>query len=340
MTVQMALGPPRHPPSMRPRARWAAAVVASLLCFALLGPVQAMAQAASADFPFVSKWVEVRGTKMHYVEVGQGDPILYIHGVPTSAYLWRNVIPHTAGVGRSIAIDLAGFGRSETPDAEDLGFTTQSEYLTGFIEALGLENITLVLHDWGTMLGFNYAATHPGKVKAIAFFEGLIAPIEDASFFPSPDGAPPPLPVLMGPELANEMIINQNIFVEGLIPAMTMRTLSPVEMQRYREPFLDKSRRKVLLDLMADVPFKGQPEDAYTATVRYAAWLKETRIPKLFFHATPGAAVREDNGAVENIRRLPNTTVVNLGPGIHFLQEDYPAEIGTGIARWLGQIKE
>jgi haloalkane dehalogenase len=325
---------------MRPRrVRLATAILASLI-IALFAAAQAGAGVASADFPFVSKWVEVDGTKMHYVEVGQGDPILYIHGVPTSAYLWRNVLPHTADVGRSIAVDLVGFGRSETPDAENLGFTTQAKHLNGFIEAQGLKNVTLVLHDWGVMLGFNYAATHSDNVRAIAFLEGLIAPVEDASYFPSPAGAPPPLPVLMGPELADEMIINQNIYVEGLIPAMTVRTLSAVEMQHYREPFPDQSRRKVLLDLMSDVPFKGQPEDAYNATTQYAEWLKETPTPKLLFHATPGAAVREDNGAVESIRRLPNTTVVNLGPGIHFLQEDYPTEIGEGIASWLSQIKE
>lgn len=151
----------------------------------------------------------------------------------------------------------------------------------------------------------------------------------------------------MGPERANKMIINQNIYVEGLIPAMTMLTLSDLEMQRYRDPFLDKSRRKVLLDLMSDIPIAGEPKDAYTAMAQFAEWLKVTQIPKLLFHATPGAAIREDNGAVENIRRLPNTTVINLGPGVHFLQEDCPvlqedcpAEMGAKIARWLGQIKE
>ncbi len=248
--------------------------------------------------------------------------------------------------------DVAPLGIVDDENVLDEEFLLLSEVLgeRGYVTG-GIVSHKFVSAEWGFAQGFDsfddsearghMAVSSPSLTdKAIAFIEGLIAPIEDASFFPSPGGAPPPLPVLMGAEVANEMIINQNIFVEGLIPAMTVRTLSPVEMRRYREPFLDKSRRKVLLDLMADVPFKGQPEDSYTATVRYAAWLKESDVPKLLFHATPGAAVREDNGALEKIRRLPNTTVVNLGPGIHFLQEDYPVEIGTGIARWLEQIEE
>ena len=181
------------------------------------------------DFPYESRFVEVEGSKMHYVEVGSGDPILFLHGQPTSSYLWRNVLPHLAPLGRAIAPDLIGFGRSDKPDIE-YRFVDHARYIDGFIEALGLDRLTFVIHDWGSGLGFHWARRHPERVRGLAFFEAILAPI------PSWDDFPAELrDVFRGfrsPETGRSLLIDQNVFIEKVLPGAVVRGLTEVKVRK------------------------------------------------------------------------------------------------------------
>ena len=288
----------------------------------------------SAVFPFESRYVDVLGSRMHYVEEGSGDPILFLHGQPTSSYLWRNVIPHVIDLGRCIAPDLIGFGRSDKPDI-DYRFFDHARYLSGFIEALGLENITLVIHDWGAGLGLFYARQNPSTIKAIAMMEPVLSAVPSWEEFPTEL-----VEVFRGfrsPEVGWDMLVNQNMFVEGILPGAIVRDLSEEEMNVYREPFLDPAHRKPVWRWPNELPIAGEPPDTAEAVDANFAWLQQSDLPKILFHATPGAIMPP--AAVEMCKSvLSNLTSVDLGDGIHYLQEDHPHEIGDGIAKWYGQL--
>ena len=183
-------------------------------------------QEISAAFPFESKFVEVHGSKMHYVEEGAGDPVLFLHGNPTSSYLWRNVIPHVSPLARCIALDLIGMGKSDKPDIE-YRFVDHSKYVEGFIEALGLRNITFVIHDWGSALGFHYARRHEDNVKGLAFMEAIVRPLTWDEF---PEQARQMFQGFRTPEVGENMLINQNMFVEAVLPGAMVRKLTEEEM--------------------------------------------------------------------------------------------------------------
>ncbi|MDX1577122.1 MAG: haloalkane dehalogenase, partial [Gemmatimonadota bacterium] len=264
----------------------------------------------------------------------EGDPILFLHGNPTSSYLWRNVIPHVSGLGRAIAPDLIGFGKSEKPDIE-YRFFDHVAYVEGFIEALGLGDLTLVIHDWGSALGFHYARRHEGNVKGIAFMEAILAPVPSWDDF-HPDFRST-FQAFRTPDVGWEMIVGQNVFVEGVLPGAIVRTLTGEEMERYREPFRDPESRKPVWRWPNEIPIEGEPADVAEAVGAYNAWLQETELPKLLFHAKPGALMRPE--AVEWCRaHLANLETVDVGRGIHFLQEDAPHEIGRGLADWYGRL--
>ncbi|MFQ5690529.1 MAG: haloalkane dehalogenase [Gemmatimonadota bacterium] len=285
----------------------------------------------SAAFPFESRYVAVDGSRMHYIEEGEGDPILFLHGNPTSAYLWRNVIPHVTPHGRAIAVDLIGMGRSDKPDVE-YRFFDHVRYVDGFIRALGLRDITLVVHDWGSALGFHHAMRHEDNVKGIAFMEAILAPIAGWENFP-PD-AREMFQAFRTPALGRDLLVNQNLFVERVLPGAIMRRLTDEEMDRYREPFVDPASRTPVWRWPNEIPIGGEPADVAEAVAAYNRWLQETGIPKLLFHARPGVLVPAD--AVEWCRgHLPNLETVDLGEGIHFLQEDHPGAIGRGLAEWI-----
>ncbi len=293
-----------------------------------------MTTAVSAEFPFESRIVTVHGSRMHYVEAGDGDPILFLHGNPTSSYLWRNIIPHVTHLGRAIALDLIGFGDSDKPDLE-YRFFDHVKYVEGFIDALELENITLVIHDWGSALGFYYAMRHEENVKGIAFMEGIVAPVD------SWDDMHPDFRALFQafrtPDKGWEMIVDQNFFVEKILPGAIVRELSAEEMDRYRAPFLDPASRKPVWRWPNEIPIEGSPADVTEAVTAYNAWLQASPLPKLLFHAQPGTLMREP--VVEWCRaNLPNLETVDIGHGIHFVQEDAPDEIGRGLADWLGRL--
>jgi haloalkane dehalogenase len=241
------------------------------------------------------------------------------------------VIPHVSAVGRCIAVDLIGMGRSDKPDLE-YRFVDHSRYLEGAIEALELERVALVLHDWGSALGFHYARRHERNVRALAFMEAIIAPVPSWEAFP-PD-ARELFQSFRTPELGWDLIARQNIFVEQVLPGSIMRTLSDEEMEHYRQPFPDEESRKPVWRWPNEIPIADEPADVAEIVTAYNAWLQETELPKLLFHASPGVLVP---GPMLDWAqaRLPRLETIDLGAGLHFLQEDHPHIIGRELARWL-----
>jgi haloalkane dehalogenase len=286
-------------------------------------------QEISAAFPFESKFVEVQGSRMHYVEEGTGDPVLFLHGNPTSSYLWRNVIPHLSPLARCIAPDLIGMGKSDKPDIE-YRFFDHVRYVDGFIEALGLRNVTFVSHDWGSALGFHYARRHEGNVKGLAFMEAIVRPVTWDEW---PEQARGMFQAFRTPQVGWDLLVNQNAFVEQVLPGAIFRKLSQEEMDRYREPFLDPASRKPVWRWPNELPIEGEPADVVEAAQAYADWLGKSDVPKLLLYAQPGAIMREP--LVEWCRKnVRNLKAVDIGPGVHFVQEDRPHEIGEAIAQW------
>jgi len=271
---------------------------------------------------------------MHYVDEGDGDPILFLHGNPTSCYLWRNVIPYLAPLGRTIAVDLIGMGNSDKPDIE-YRFFDHARYVDGFIEALALENVTLVLHDWGSALGFHYAYRHQDNVKALAFMEAIVAPVPSWGLLPE---------VFQGifrkfrtPDVGWRLIVDENVFIEKTLPGGIMRRLSEAEMDRYREPFLDPPSRKPLWRWPNEIPIEGEPADVVEAVAAYSEWLQQTQLPKLLLHADPGVILPAL--VVDWCRtNLPNLADLSVGAGLHFLQEDNPEGIGRALAEWYCRL--
>lgn len=291
----------------------------------------------AANFPFEPHYVEVHGARMHYVEAGQGDPVLFIHGQPTWSYLWRNIIPHVARHRRAVAVDLIGMGRSDKP-ALEYRYEDHRRYLDGFIEALGLTNLALVLHDWGSVLGFDYARRHEGRVQGLAFMEALVPPA-----FPLPgyEALPEPARALFrdfrNPEKGRALLIDQNLFIEQMLPGMTLRTLRPEEMDAYRAPFRDPATREPIYRWPNELPIGGEPADMHALLTEVGAWLRETRLPKLHLYATPGAA-NPPEVAAWTAMHLPNTEAVLVGEGLHFIQEDQPEAISEALVAWLGRL--
>ncbi|MCH8901210.1 MAG: haloalkane dehalogenase [Chloroflexi bacterium] len=283
----------------------------------------------SAAFPFESKFIEVEGSKIHYVEEGTGDPILFLHGNPTSSYLWRNIIPYAAGVGRAIALDLIGMGKSDKPDIE-YRFFDHSRYVEGFIEKLGLRNITFVIHDWGSALGFHYARRHEGNVKGLAFMEAILRPTTWADF---PEQARDLFKSFRTKDVGEDLLISKNMFIEAVLPGSVVRTLTDEEMNHYREPYKEEAARKPVWRWPNEIPIEGEPKDVHEAAEAYWAWLQQTDLPKILFHATPGALIAA--GMVPALEQaLKNLKTVDIGPGVHFVQEDNPHTIGRELAKW------
>ncbi|MCH8919577.1 MAG: haloalkane dehalogenase [Chloroflexi bacterium] len=286
-------------------------------------------QEISPDFPFESKYIEVHGSKMHYVEEGAGDPVLFLHGNPTSSYLWRNVIPHVSPLARCIALDLIGMGKSDKPDIE-YRFFDHSKYVEGFIEALGLRNITFVIHDWGSALGFHYARRHEDNTKGLAFMEAIVRPLTWDEF---PEQARQMFQAFRTPEVGENMLINQNMFVEQVLPMSILRKLTDEEMDRYREPYVDPPSRKPVWRWPSEIPIDGEPADVAEAARAYSEWFGKSDVPKLLLYAQPGALIR--GPLVEWCRNnMRNLKTVDIGAGSHFVQEDRPHEIGEAIAEW------
>ena len=283
----------------------------------------------SAEFPFESHYAEAEGSRMHYLDVGQGDPFLFLHGNPTWSYLWRNVIPHLEASGRCVAADLIGMGRSDNPEI-DYTFFDQARYLDALIDRLELDRVTLVLHDWGSALGFHWAHRHPDRVKGLAFMESILRPASWKQM---------PLPLriifkrLRHPRKGRRMAVDKNMFVEKLLPNGSGRKLTEAEMTYYREPYLDPLQREAVRAWPTQIPLDGEPADVHAAVASYFNWLQTSDLPKLLFYVSP--AFTTPAAVVPSLeRRLPNLEVVNLGRGRHFTPEEYPHTIGRKIADW------
>jgi haloalkane dehalogenase len=283
------------------------------------------------------KYVDVIGSKMAYVDEGKGkagEPVaLLLHGNPTSSYLWRNVIPHLAPHIRCVAPDLIGFGDSDKPDiayrVED-----HARYLQAFIEALELSEVVLVLHDWGSALGLDWARRQSARVRGLALMEFL-----------------PPVPTWLdldaqayeffkafrNPDLGRSLIVEHNAFIEKGLPNGIVRPLSDEEMNEYRRPFPTPKDREPIYRLPNELPLAGTPADVYAMATAYHAWLLETETPKIFFHAAPGIFIPPARAEFYS-KHLKSCHVVDLGHGLHYLQEDHPDTIGREIAAWLPTV--
>ncbi len=284
-----------------------------------------------SDFPFSSKFVSVHGHKMHYISEGkdQETTFLLLHGNPTSSYLWRNIIPHLTPHGRVIAVDLIGMGLSDKPE---LPYRVEDHYryLTGFIETLGLKNITLVVHDWGSALGFQYAMEHESNVRAIAFMEAITRPIKwsdvgmmDRYLFK----------LLRDDRDGRKMIVEDNFFIDSALQMMTARNLSDVELANYAAPYKKASSRIPLWMFPREIPIDGSPADVDVTVTRYARWLETTEMPTLLIWASPGMIIKKRD-VVRLRSSLRNLQVIHVGAGLHFLQEDQPKRVGEALAKW------
>ena len=291
-------------------------------------------EAPSALFPFESKFVEVHGSRMHYVDVGEGDPILFLHGNPTSSYLWRNIIPHLSGQGRCIAPDLIGMGKSDHPDIP-YRYDDHYRYVSGFIDALGIgSNLTLVIHDWGSGLGFRWAHEHEASVRGIAFMEAMVGPLTWATM---PNGFKFGFRMMRMPGAGWLMISVANMFVKQMLPSLVHRGLTPEAQAHYASAVPTVASRKAVRQWPREVPISGQPADNVAVIKGYGDWLTRTQLPKILFHANPAIILRQDDVAWcrEN---MANLQTVDIGDGLHFIQEDNPGLIGAELSKWHAAI--
>ena len=289
----------------------------------------------SAAFPYRKQRRRVLGREMAYVEVGQGDPIVLLHGNPTSSYLWRNVLPHLQPRGRCIAPDLIGMGDSDKlPDSGpgSYRFVEHRRYLDALLEALDVhERVTFVIHDWGSALGFDWANRHREAVKGIAFMEAIVRPQGWDHW--DKINMRPALQALRS-EAGEEMVLRDNFFIEKILPGAILRALSAEEMAQYRRPFAEPGEgRRPTLTWPRQIPIDGEPADVAAIVAASADWLSTSGVPKLFFRAEPGAILANAED-LAFIRSLPALTEVKVA-GRHYVQEDSPDEIGRAIAGWM-----
>ncbi len=281
------------------------------------------------EFPFDARFVDVHGSRMHYIDEGDGAPVLFIHGNPTSSYLWRNVIPHVTPHARAVAVDLIGMGKSDQPDLP-YRFTDHYRYLEGFIDALDLQDVTLVLHDWGGGLGTSWARRHPDRVRGIVFMESVLMPMDLADtdivtrfVFNR----------MRDPKKGDRMNMQKAFFLKRLMPMMTKTRLSPAAKAAYLAPFSTPESRKPVAQWPREIPLGGHPEDMVREIGDNYEWFRSADIPKLLLHAEPGVIFK---GIVPDIERdVAHLTSISIGPGKHYVQEDQPDAIGTAIAEWF-----
>ncbi len=282
------------------------------------------------------RFIDVLGKRMAFVEMGAGPPIVFQHGNPTSSYLWRNVMPHVADLGRCIALDLIGMGDSDKlddPGPDRYTFVEHRRYFDAALDALGVaDDVTLVVHDWGSALGFDWANRHRGAVRGIAFMEAIVRPLGWEEWPEAATG------VFRGfrSDAGEKMVLEDNVFVERVLPGSVLRGLTEAEMTVYRRPFARPGEdRRPTLTWPRQIPLDGEPADVTRIAQDYADWLATSDVPKLFVNAEPGAIL---TGAQrEFCRSWPNLTEVTV-PGSHFIQEDSPDEIGTALRDWLRRL--
>jgi haloalkane dehalogenase len=283
------------------------------------------------------KYLDVKDSRMAYVDEGEGDAIVFAHGNPTSSYLWRNVMPHLEGLGRLVAADMIGMGGSAklSPSGPDrYNYAEQRDYLFTLWDSLDLgDNVLLVLHDWGSALGFDWAYQHRDRVQGIAFMEALAAPSRWADF---PDDVVNLFRGFRSPA-GEHMVLEQNLWIEGVLPALIQRQLSDEEMDHYRQPFASPGEdRRPTLSWPRNLPIDGEPADVVAMVNDYGQWLAGSDVPKLFINAEPGETINDRVRAI--IRTWPSLTETTVS-GRHFIQEDSPDEIGQAIAQFVRRLR-
>jgi len=282
------------------------------------------------------QYLDINGKRMAYVEMGEGDPIVFQHGNPTSSYLWRNIMPHLVDQGRCIAVDLIGMGDSDKlddPGPDSYRYVEHRDYLFAAWKALGIrDRVTLVIHDWGSALGFDWAQQHEDAVLGIAYMEAIVRPVRWEDW---PEAATQIFQAFRSPA-GESMILEKNLFVERVLPGSVIRDMSEEEMAVYRRPFENTGEdRRPTLTWPRQIPIEGEPKDVHDIVSEYAEWLSRTNIPKLFVNAEPGAILTGKQR--EFCRGFENQTEITV-PGTHFLQEDSPHEIGRALAEWRRSI--
>jgi len=292
----------------------------------------------STEERYTKKKAKILESTMSFVDEGAGDPIVLLHGNPTSSYLWRNIIPHLTDLGRCVAPDLIGMGDSDklkNSGPDSYSFVEHRKYLNALLEEIGVtENVTFVIHDWGSALGFDWAYRHPNKVKGIVYMEAILIDYdwsdwpEDASKIFQGFRSPP----------GEEMVLDKNYFVELVLPNSVMRELTPAEMDVYRRPFLNSGEdRRPTLTWPRQIPIEGQPKEVVEIVETYGEWLSKSDIPKLFINAEPGAILA--GRARDFCRTWPNQEEITV-KGKHFIQEDSPDEIGQSIANFIRKTNQ
>jgi haloalkane dehalogenase len=286
----------------------------------------------SAIDPHPRRRVSVLDAEMSYVDIGSGDPIIFLHGNPTSSYLWRNIIPYVADLGRCLAPDLVGMGRSGRSPRHAYRFVDHMQYLDAWFETLSLtSNVTLVLHDWGSALGFYRALRFPHQIRAISYMEAIVTPRRWEDL---PKGRDTMFRALRSDE-GERMIFEDNFFIEEILPRSINRTLGAEEMNAYRKPFRERGSRLPTLVWPRELPIDGEPSDVVEIVERYGGWLANSNLPKLFVAAEPGSLLV--GRGREFCRRWPNQREIQV-KGIHFIQEDAPHEIGAALRTFLQQL--
>ncbi|MFT5361439.1 MAG: haloalkane dehalogenase [Porticoccaceae bacterium] len=287
----------------------------------------------SETMPYEKKFATISGKKIAYVEEGRGDPIILLHGNPTSSFLWRNVIPELVESGRVIVPDLIGQGDSEKLPAsegpERYSLEVAYSYVDGLLASIGAnKNVTLVIHDWGSGIGFLWAMRHAAAVKGVAYMESIVKPMIWADW---PEGA---VGIFKGfrSGKGEDLILNRNMFIEGVLPTSVIRTMTEKEMDAYRTPHLESDDRQPLLNWPRQIPIEGEPENIVALVNEYGAFMAGSEIPKLFINADPGSILVGPQR--EFCRSWPNQQEVTV-KGLHFIQEDSPVEIGQAVANWL-----
>ena len=274
--------------------------------------------------------VRVLDTEMAYVDTGRGRPVVFLHGNPTSSILWRDVIPHVAPVARCLAPDLVGMGQSGKSPSGSYRFVDHARYLDAWLEAVGLtRDVTLVVHDWGSALGFHWARRHPDRVAGLVYMEAIVRPVTWAEW---PENARKIFQAMRSPA-GEELVLQKNVFVERILPASILRTLSDAEMDAYRAPFREPGEsRRPTLTWPREIPVDGEPADVVAIVDAYGKWLAQSQLPKLFVNADPGSILV---GAQRDVcRAWPNQEEVTV-KGLHFIQEDSPREIGEAIRAFV-----
>ena len=283
------------------------------------------------------QFTTVNGHRLAHVEMGQGQPIVLLHGNPTSSYLWRDVMPPLARLGRAIAPDLIGHGDSDKLPAS-LGpgrYTLEGTYdlLAGQLAALiGDQRVTLVLHDWGSALGFHWARLHPKQVRGIAYMEAVVMPLP--SWDDWPEKARGIFQGFRSPK-GEGLVLERNLFIEGVLPNSILRKLTDDEMAAYRAPFAQEEDRQPMLNWPRQIPIAGEPANVVALVQQYAQWLSTSPVAKLFVNADPGSILVGTQR--EFCRTWPNQREVTV-PGLHFIQEDSGVAIGQAVAAWLREL--